>query len=133
VLQHVTTNIFCILHFYSDFDTTLHTRCRNETRSVKATTALRDAACISGSPHYPYLLSDLGKTRYKSVPNAMQRVSCISEQGRSPPSSYDRTLNYCTHCKGSRSDAIFGSVSARSGHSYLWVISLLHPLQNQPM
>ena len=32
-------NIFCAWHFYSDFDTMRHMRCRNETRSVKATPA----------------------------------------------------------------------------------------------
>ena len=106
-------NIFCTLHLYSDLDTLRHTRCRNVTRSVKATIALRDEACISVSPNYPHLLSDLGESRYKSANNSMQRVPYVV-QGRSPPSSYDSTLNYCTQCRGCRSDAIFGWVSLRA-------------------
>jgi hypothetical protein len=129
-------NISCTLHFYSDLDTMRHTTCRNETRSAKATISLRNEGCISVSPNYPHLLSDVGETLYKSAHNSIQRVSYVVHIGAGKVAAiflwqYSELL-YTLQGQSVRRNTRVG-LSARSGHSYLWVISLLHLLQNQPM
>jgi hypothetical protein len=129
-------NIFCTLHFYSDLDTMRHTRCCYKTSSVKATISLRDEGCISVSPNCPHLLSDVGETRYKSAHNSIQRVPYVVHIGAGTVAAillwqYTELL-YTLQGQSVRRN-IRVCLSARSGHSYLWVISLLHPLQNQPM